>query len=153
MLNTTHICPRKFYCKDPSDKTLCPQGSYCLEGFETPELCPFGSLCLEGSGVPQVNLFYFVAMLFFLAAIFGFFALVQKRWNSVLSKARANLAKEQGVEDLLADWLQHMGLPEKYLGPGGGGFSMYQQTLDGSCLAVSTPIIATKLGIDFIAQC
>jgi FG-GAP-like repeat/WW domain/CUB domain/Tyrosine-protein kinase ephrin type A/B receptor-like len=49
------VCASGFYCPDPIDPTnklLCPAGSYCRSGSSAPTTCPAGSYCRVRSSIP-----------------------------------------------------------------------------------------------------
>jgi hypothetical protein len=51
----TQYCQAGFYCPDPLQRKVCPEGHYCREGSQQPTRCPMLTVCAEGTETPMLR--------------------------------------------------------------------------------------------------
>ena len=88
-------CPAGYYCPDPLTRKICPVGSFCASGFQSPSKCAALTYCGQGSVAAQANFGGFLLILF-LVALFGG---VRKVVGSIRQAARdqRQILRESGA--------------------------------------------------------
>ncbi len=101
------LCAPGYYCPDPSQQIICPEGTYCIRGSSEPRPCPPMSICPEGT---EIRRYYggVVISLLLDFLILGLFLYLRYRYEPMLAAKR----KAKHVSSLGGVAPKMLGLPE-----------------------------------------
>ena len=63
-------CPAKYFCKTPSEKELCPEGYFCIQGTVDPVKCKPLSACSPGTDKP-VDIWVYILIVVSFVSFWG----------------------------------------------------------------------------------